>query len=253
MSAPRIAENATVCNEMQDVRHERARQALWRASCIALRQLLDTATMRGSGMKIGVAMVGIAACWSANATPAKHFVDVEYEGTISSITGTIPQYSVGDHISGSLRIDLRLAPPDDEPSTLIGRYAISPSDGVSRFVTGYAPAHEFSADMVALQNPLDGRDAFTVEDSQFGLSPLSHGRSLRSEDTLSLTARGSNFLDDVELVQSLDLRGADVGGGLISRTREIYERGEAVLGSLVEGLAELRLQRFTVRPGRCSA
>ena len=205
-------------------------------------------------MKIGVAAVALIVCWPASADLID-FLRVRYEGTVSSVSEAFPEYSVGDRLSGTLLVDLRRAPPDAEEDPRWGAYVNFPSVGDSRFVTGYAASRGFSADSVLVMNGLDGpTDRFIVEDSQFGLDALADGRARRFEDSIWVsTQQNLDFLDDVDIVQSFDLRGSDVGLGRLSRTRELYEDGKAVLGSLLQGTVEFVMHRFSVRPGRCSA
>ena len=202
-------------------------------------------------MKIGVAAVALIVCWPASAALID-FLRVRYEGTVSSVSDALPEYSVGDRLSGTLLVDLRRAPPDAEADPGRGVYVNFPSVGDSRFVTGYAPSRGFSADSVLVTN--GPTDRFIVEDSQFGLAALADGRARYFEDSIWVsTQQNLDFLDDVDIVQSFNLRGSDVGLGRLSRTRELYEDGKAVLGSLLQGTVEFVMQRFSVRPGRCSA
>jgi hypothetical protein len=205
-------------------------------------------------MRIGIAAAALVVSWPASADLID-FLRVRYEGTVSSVSDAFPEYSVGDRLSGTLLVDLRRAPADAEADPRWGAYVNFPSVGDSRFVTGYAPSRGFSADTVLVTNGLNGpTDTFTVEDSQFGLSDLGDGWARRFEDSIWVSTRQNlDFLDDVDIVQSFDLRGPDVGLGMLSRTRELYEGGKAVLDSLLQGTVEFVMQRFSVRPGRCSA
>jgi hypothetical protein len=205
-------------------------------------------------MKIVAVAVGLAICLPVSANVID-FLQIRYEGTVSSVSDAFPEYSVGDRLSGTLLVDLRRAPPDSKEDPRWGAYVNFPSVGDSSFVTGYAPSRGFSADTVLVTNGLNGpTDTFTVEDSQFGLDALADGRARRFEDSIWVSTRQNlDFLDDVDIVQSFDLHGPDVGRGMLSRTRELYEDGKAVLGSLLQGTVEFVMQRFSVRPGRCSA
>jgi hypothetical protein len=150
-------------------------------------------------------------------------------------------------------VDLRRTPPDASSNPRRGEYVIFPPDGDSRFVTGYAPMDRISNDEVLVFDESFGTDSFTVQDSEFGDVPLGGSRSKYFEDTLWLsTQQGPNFFVDAGIVQSFDLSGADIGRGMISKTREIYDGHTPVPGTFVGGLVELVLQKFTVRPGRCT-
>jgi len=126
---------------------------------------------------MGKSIVAVLLCMPLSAHAQKLLV--EYEGTVSSIErawlADVPPYSVGEAISGSLVIDLTLAPPDRLPKdSSIGRYYRS-SPGLD-FILGppQAPGRG-SGDLVLVHDdwaaPSTGaprEDGIIINDSSIG-------------------------------------------------------------------------------------
>lgn len=205
-------------------------------------------------MKALMTAMGLALCWPASAGLINDILRIDYEGTVSSVDGTQLDQAVGDHIAGTLIVDLGRTPRDAVASPWRSHYFTFPPDGDSRFVTGYAPVDRITYDEVFVSNAEFGSsDEFTVVDSEFGRVPPTGNSWKYFEDSLWLSARqATNFLDDDGIVQSFDLSGADVGRGMLSKTREHYDGTTPVPGTFIGGLVEFVLQKFTVRPGRCT-
>ena len=174
---------------------------------------------------------------------------VEYEGIVSSIErgsslAEIPPYSIGDAISGSLIVDLTLAPRDrlpDDPQ--IGRY-YDDSPGLD-FILGPAQSAGRGPDDFVIvyddwEPPSAGaplEDGITINDSSFGTDgDFNVLLGLERPNLL-----GHLFSDD-GVAQSFDVRpepGVNLWGYI--------ERGFGELWRIVS----FTLDRFSVTPGVC--
>ena len=173
---------------------------------------------------------------------------VEYQGTVSSVDradlAEIPPYAVGDSISGSLVIDLSLAPPDEVSDTQLGRY-YGGSPGIDFILGSPNPGARGSGDLVLVYDdwvaeadtaPLDGffiRDRSIGDDGNFDLV-----LGLQRPNLL-----GQLFSND----------------GLAQSFAVEREEGTNLWGYIDRGFGEFfrsvsfTLDRFTVRPGTCRA
>ncbi len=186
-------------------------------------------------------------CVPAAAASAQKLL-VEYEGTVSSIErgsslAEVPPYSVGDAISGSLIVDLTLAPRDmlpDDPQ--IGRYydpnprldfILGPAQSPGRAPEDFVIVYDDRAPSTGASR----EDGFIINDSSFGTD---------GDFNMVLGVGRPNLLghllSDDGIRQSFDVRpepGVNLWG--------YVERGFGELWRIVN----FTLDRFSVTPGVC--
>jgi hypothetical protein len=171
---------------------------------------------------------------------------VEYQGTVSSVDQGLeadaPGHAVGDSITGSLLIDLTLAPPDavaGDPS--IGRYG---SPGIDFILGPRPPNAPGTGDLLLVYDDWAGSpdglapyDGFLVRDQSIGVDGnFNLVLGMQRPNLL-----GQLFADD-SLAQSFDLQ-PDPGTNFWG----FIERGFGELWSVVN----FTLDRFSVKPGAC--
>jgi hypothetical protein len=185
-----------------------------------------------------------------SATP----IYVEYDARVKSCFCGDSGYSVGDRVSGFLKIDTDLAPPD--------RFAgeIGPDDqqtanyflpGGPDFISGMGlpgsvwPEHnEFDVDAVSVTDDDDrfGHQAYAIWD----YSNDGRGGSTRFALQMYSDDRVDDFIHGKDLVQSFDT--ANLKGAL----KFIGHITHQVVGAVGYGI-DLAFDRLSVTPGRCRA
>jgi hypothetical protein len=211
-----------------------------------------------------LAAITVALPFVARADLIDDFLTVHYEGTVNASYGlggvgsacVDCPYDIGDHVSGTLLVDLRRAPPDTAPEAFIGKY-----DSLERlphrpaFVTGHAPDRADTADRVQVFDNNDGEDFFDVVDYSAGTARRSDGRNSYDQDSVFVSAASLSFdfTHGDGIVQDFDLSTQLAGGqmaqnGQISFLRQLLEDPAAAIG----GTVFFVMSRFSVKPGRCS-
>jgi hypothetical protein len=185
--------------------------------------------------------------------PPKGVVDVEYWGSIDSISFG-EGLSIGEPMRGTFRIDPSLAPKDRAPSSHEGNYIWNAQcdfdcpphfDGPS-FVTndrqrmrGISDDHGFVIDAF----PASGGqwDTFGIENVEYLQNP---NQTYQAYEFFDLTVFSpSNFIIGDDLAQRFDIRPAETGGHGFATIREFV--GE------VNRLFTLTIDRVRVTPRAC--
>ncbi|MEM1232366.1 MAG: hypothetical protein AAGI15_17650 [Pseudomonadota bacterium] len=192
-------------------------------------------------------LLAVALLSGARAANAS-YVDVYYEGTVTDTAGDGAGYSVGDLLSGNLRIDLSLLPEVRAGrGGSIGQY----SQGLegSDFVSGFWGDDRGGFDRVQVQDGNGngfrrGPDVFSIWDRDVQLGP--QGEVLRDRAfSLSAWDFSYDFVQGITAAQVFDLREGDVafmGGTLFSFDADTWARNDRI------GIAAIALSRFSAQP-----
>ncbi len=178
------------------------------------------------------------------------YVDVYYEGTVTETAGDGAGYSVGDLLSGNLRIDLSLLPEARiGRGGRIGQY----SQGIDGpdFVSGFWDDDRGGFDRVQVQDgnrrnggPSQGPDVFSVWDRDVQFGP--NGEVLRDRAfSLSAWDFSYDFVQGITAAQVFDLAEGDVafmGGTLFSFDAYTWAQNDRV------GIAAIALSRLSAQP-----
>jgi len=177
-------------------------------------------------------------------------LEVNYEGTISSLLDDNIGYSVGDSIFGTLLINTDFAPVDADLSNSTGSYSLNNSTN-TEFVTGAIANGTRSKDSVTVVDDANSStDSFDVKNFE---SEFAHTGGtltdvwLRSFDLFSSSSI-VDYIHGDSLIQSFDLNSSNSS----SLSANIYSYHRTIVNGqtsgIVEGSALATLSRLTIAP-----
>ena len=220
------------------------------------------------GRLVAAIAIAFPLCASAD------FIDVEYEGVVDRITRGIcacdssgaelpgdtefTGYSIGDSISGRLRIDTDLVLPDHYPlSRGLASYRAAPNGG--GFISGHGPPliHPTLTDEVEVNDTDDPNNGFNSD----SYAVIDYSSTPKGPERLFLLVQspppwvdgdqvprpGADLVTGEGIVQTIDAQSSSDTylSGFLSKVVK------GVNGS-IDVLVRLAMRRIRVTPGRCS-
>lgn len=175
-------------------------------------------------------------------------LEVNYEGTIKSVSGDYFGYSLGDIFSGSLFIDTDLSPGDGASPPEYGFY-YNGGTGNPSFVAGGSSNTFASHDEVNVENDHYGtRDRYLVSDSEKSSFDDGNGNSSSTHDYLTVYAQDdvTDFITSDSIIQNFDLSANDASlYGYMHSTKSTFVNG--IQTEYFYGTAHATLTRLSVR------